>query len=63
MTGSELETFCEEINGGASIGATDPFAAANTVAEQAADAEYAEITKQEAPEIVKKNTPPADIAA
>lgn len=41
----------------------DPFAAANTVAEQAADAEFAEITKQEPPEIVKKHTPPADIAA
>jgi hypothetical protein len=25
MTGSELETFCEEINGGASIGATVLF--------------------------------------
>jgi hypothetical protein len=41
----------------------DAFAAANTVAEQAADAEYAAIGKQEAPEIVKKHTPAQGIAA
>jgi hypothetical protein len=39
----------------------DPFAAVNTVAEQKADKEFSTVTKQEPPEVVKKQNPPADI--